>query len=87
MKWIAETLKKLDGVQVHVVHPNEVKWMTESRGKTDRVDDDPPVNRYLVTKLDESFAITRKDGSSTVTPIGHDLMELRKEMSWETGDA
>jgi len=38
MKWIAETLKKLDGVQVHVVHPNEVKWITESRGKTDRVD-------------------------------------------------
>ena len=38
MKWIAETLKKLDAVQVHVVHPNEVKWITESRGKTDRVD-------------------------------------------------
>lgn len=38
MKWIAETLKKMDGVQVHVVHPNEVKWITESRGKTDRVD-------------------------------------------------
>ena len=38
MKWIAETLKKLDGIAVHVVHPNEVKWITESRGKTDRVD-------------------------------------------------
>jgi hypothetical protein len=38
MKWIAETLKKLTEVQVHVVHPNEVKWITESRGKTDRVD-------------------------------------------------
>jgi hypothetical protein len=38
LKWIAETLKKLDGVQIHVVHPNEVKWITESRGKTDRVD-------------------------------------------------
>jgi len=38
MKWIAETLKKLTDVQVHVVHPNEVKWITESRGKTDRVD-------------------------------------------------
>ena len=38
MKWIVETLKKLDAVQVHVVHPNEVKWITESRGKTDRVD-------------------------------------------------
>ncbi|MDF0653022.1 MAG: IS110 family transposase [Nitrospira sp.] len=38
MKWIVETLKKLDAVQVHVVHPHEVKWITESRGKTDRVD-------------------------------------------------
>ncbi|WP_447973854.1 IS110 family transposase [Nitrospira sp. Kam-Ns4a] len=38
MKWIAETLKKLEDVQVPVVHPNEVKWITESRGKTDRVD-------------------------------------------------
>lgn len=38
MKWIAETLKRIADVQVHVVHPNEVKWITESRGKTDRVD-------------------------------------------------
>lgn len=38
LKWIAETLKKLAGVQVHVVHPNEGKWITESRGKTDRVE-------------------------------------------------
>lgn len=38
MKWIAETLKTIDGVQVYVVHPNEVTWITESRGKTDRVD-------------------------------------------------
>jgi transposase len=38
MKWIAETLKKLNDVQVHVVHPNEVKGITESRGKRDRVD-------------------------------------------------
>src|SRR5581483_10322852 len=38
MKWIAETLKRLADVQVHVVHPNDVKWITESRGKTDRVD-------------------------------------------------
>lgn len=38
MKWVAETLKKLDEVELHVVHPNEVKWSTESRGKTDRVD-------------------------------------------------
>jgi transposase len=38
LKWMAEALKTIDGVQVHVVHPNEVKWITESRGKTDRVD-------------------------------------------------
>jgi transposase len=38
LKWIAETLKSMAGVEVHVVHPNEVKWITESRGKTDRVD-------------------------------------------------
>jgi transposase len=38
VKWVAETLKKLEGVQVPVVHPNEVKWITESRGKTDRVE-------------------------------------------------
>jgi chloramphenicol 3-O-phosphotransferase len=25
MKWLAETLKQLEGVEVHVVHPNEVK--------------------------------------------------------------
>lgn len=38
MKWVAEMLKRLPDVQGHVVHPNEVKGMTESRGKTDRVD-------------------------------------------------
>jgi transposase len=38
MKWIAATLKPMDDVRVHVVHPNEVKWITESRGKTDRID-------------------------------------------------
>lgn len=39
MKWIADTLTKQPGVQVHVVHPNEVKWIAESGGKkTDRVD-------------------------------------------------
>jgi hypothetical protein len=38
LKWIAATLKTVADVQVHVVHPNEVKWITESRGKTDRVD-------------------------------------------------
>jgi transposase len=38
LKWIAETLKRIPEVQVHVVHPNEVKGITESRCKTDRVD-------------------------------------------------
>ncbi|MCC6809722.1 MAG: IS110 family transposase [Deltaproteobacteria bacterium] len=39
MKWIAETLKKQPKVEVHVVHPNEVKWIAESGGKkTDKVD-------------------------------------------------
>lgn len=39
MKWIADTLKKQPGVVLHVVHPNEVKWIAESGGKkTDKVD-------------------------------------------------
>jgi transposase len=38
MKWIAETLKKIPSVEVHVVHPNEVKWINQSSGKTDKID-------------------------------------------------
>lgn len=39
MKWIALALKKMKDVHVHVVHPNEVKWITQSNGKkTDKVD-------------------------------------------------
>jgi len=39
MKWIADTLKKQEGVKIHVVHPNEVKWIAQSGGKkTDQVD-------------------------------------------------
>jgi transposase len=39
MKWIAATLKRQPGVTLHVVHPNEVKWIAESGGKkTDKVD-------------------------------------------------
>ncbi len=38
MKWLALYLKKKETVKVHVVHPNEVKWITESKGKTDKVD-------------------------------------------------
>jgi hypothetical protein len=38
LKWIAETVKTLEGVQVPVGHPTEGKGSTASRGKTDRVD-------------------------------------------------
>ncbi|MCP9447375.1 MAG: hypothetical protein NNA22_07380 [Nitrospira sp.] len=38
MTSIAETLKKIEGIHRHVVHPNEVKGVAESRGKTDRID-------------------------------------------------
>ena len=38
MKWIAETLKKIPGVETHVVHPNEIKWINQSSGKTDKID-------------------------------------------------
>lgn len=38
LKWIAGTLKKMSGVEIHVVHPNEVKWINASSGKTDKVD-------------------------------------------------
>lgn len=38
MKWIALALKKMAEVTAHVVHPNEVKWISQSNGKTDKVD-------------------------------------------------
>jgi transposase len=38
LKWIALTLKKMKGVQIHVVHPNEIKWINQSSGKTDKID-------------------------------------------------
>lgn len=39
MKWIAMELKKREDVTLHVVHPNEIKWITCSGGKkTDKVD-------------------------------------------------
>ena len=38
LKWIALTLKKINGVHVHVVHPNEIKWINQSSGKTDKID-------------------------------------------------
>ena len=38
LKWIALTLRKIKGVSVHVVHPNEIKWINQSSGKTDKID-------------------------------------------------
>jgi transposase len=38
MKWIALWLKGRKDVHLHVVHPNEVKWISQSSGKTDKVD-------------------------------------------------
>jgi transposase len=38
MKWIALMLMKQEEVRIHVVHPNEVKWINQSNGKTDKVD-------------------------------------------------
>ena len=38
MKWIAQTLLKVDDVTLHVVHPNELKWISQCNGKTDKVD-------------------------------------------------
>jgi transposase len=38
MKWMADYFKKL-GEDIHIVHPNEVKWIAESGGrKTDQID-------------------------------------------------
>lgn len=38
LKWVALTLKAIEGVEVHVVHPNEIKWISQSSGKTDKID-------------------------------------------------
>jgi transposase len=38
LKWVADFWKKQEGVRLHVVHPNEVKWISSSSGKTDKVD-------------------------------------------------
>ena len=38
LKWIAKTLKDMEGVEIHVVHPNEIKWINQSSGKTDKID-------------------------------------------------
>jgi transposase len=38
MKWIARELGRMKSVTRPVVHPNEVKWISQSSGKTDKVD-------------------------------------------------
>jgi transposase len=38
LKWVALELKKIKGVHVHVVHPNEIKWINQSSAKTDKID-------------------------------------------------
>jgi transposase len=38
LKWIALTLSKIPGVHIHVVHPNEIKWINQSSAKTDKID-------------------------------------------------
>ncbi len=38
MKWIAREVGRIKSVTLHVVHPNEVKWISQSSGKTDKVD-------------------------------------------------
>ena len=38
LKWVALELKKIEGVHVHVVHPNEIKWINQSSAKTDKID-------------------------------------------------
>src|ERR1041384_5733225 len=35
--WIVDVLREL-GAKVHVVHPVKVKWIAESKKKTDRID-------------------------------------------------
>lgn len=38
LKWVALELKKIKGVHLHVVHPNEIKWINQSSAKTDKID-------------------------------------------------
>ena len=38
LKWIALELKQIKGVRLHVVHPNEIKWINQSSAKTDKID-------------------------------------------------
>jgi transposase len=38
LKWVALELKQIRGVHLHVVHPNEIKWIHQSSAKTDKID-------------------------------------------------
>lgn len=38
LKWVALTLSKIPGVHIHVVHPNEIKWINQSSAKTNKID-------------------------------------------------
>jgi transposase len=38
LKWISRWFRNRRDVQLHVVHPNEIKWINQSSGKTDKVD-------------------------------------------------
>ena len=38
LKWIALYLKSRKDIELHVVHPNELKWIHQSSKKTDKVD-------------------------------------------------
>jgi transposase len=38
LKWVALELKRIKGVHLHVVHPNEIKWINKSSAKTDKID-------------------------------------------------
>ena len=37
LKWLALYLKGRSDVNRHVVHPNEIKWINQSSGKTDQI--------------------------------------------------
>lgn len=38
MKWMALWFTRRKDVHLHVVHPNEIKWIGQSDGKTDKID-------------------------------------------------
>ena len=71
MKWISLYLKKIKGVCVHVVHPNEVKWISQSNGKTDKVDD----GIWKVTFMDYDIGCFDED-SYKLAPLDNPLEKV-----------